>query len=174
MLHVPGILIFHERPLCALEDLDQEGGDVWLIAEVGDGGEDGSEVEDDASAQGESSQGLPIDAKVAFLDREVFFLIFSVLLVRVAGGHEEWFPDLESPAASLYGGGGGHLAKVSVHAERHLLLVVWDWLVDFLELHTDLGSHIPAQGTADYAGAKVVLTVGLVSEDNSKIFGDVI
>ena len=145
MLGMPCTLVLHQVLLALLQDLEEQCRDIWLIAELGHGSEERLEVENDACTQWQSSQCLPVNSQIALLDLQLSILDFPQRLVRMAGRHEERLADFEPPASSLNRRVCCHLTEEPVHAERHLLLVVRDLAVDFLELHANLCAHVPAQ-----------------------------
>ena len=103
MLHVPRPLVQHDIVLTPPQHLQRQPRDIRLVRELCHGREQALEVEDYGAREGQAAQGLPVDAQVAPGDGEPRELVGSVLLVRVAGGHEERFVDFEAPTAALDG-----------------------------------------------------------------------
>lgn len=170
VLGVPGVLVLHEAVLAVGQHLLDEAGHVGLVAELGERREEGLEVEDDGGRQGQAAQRLPVDAEMNTLGRQGGVLDVAVGTVRVPGRHVEGLVDLEAPGAALDGPGGGHLGEEAVHAELHLLPVVRDRLVDLVQLHPDLGAHVPAQRRADHARPQVVVTRFGVPQHDAEVF----
>lgn len=64
MLHMPRILILHDLGLALPEDLEQEGGHVRFVPELGHGREERFEIEDYGAREREAAEGLPVYAQV--------------------------------------------------------------------------------------------------------------
>lgn len=110
--------------------------------------------------------------------------------MRIARGHEKWFVDFQTPGAALNGFirletgeeaieiaqsvrhriASNIKGSVPVHREFHLGFVIWDWLVDLLELHTELGVNIPAKRRAEETGTEVVHAIVGIAQHDSKVF----
>lgn len=61
-----------------------------------------------------------------------------------------------------------------VHGHLHFVFVVGNRGVDFGEGFPEFGTHVPAQGAANLAGAEDVEAVGGVAHHDGEVFGDVV
>src|SRR5690349_13749022 len=46
---------------------------------------------------------------------------------------------------------------IPIHRKLHLLLIIRNGGVDLMQLHPDLGPHVPTQSGTDHAGAEMVI-----------------
>ena len=64
--------------------------------------------------------------------------------------------------------------NVPIHRELHLLFVVWDRRMDFLQLHPDLGADAPSQSGTEDTSTEVVEPVVRIAEHAGEVLGHVL
>ena len=58
---------------------------------------------------------------------------------------------------------------IPIHGEFHLGLVIWNRAMDFLQLHTELGIHVPTKRGAEQTGAEIIHPILRVPKHDCKI-----
>lgn len=113
MQNVLRALVVHDLRVSFPQDASHQVGDVGLVPEVGERGEEGLEVEDDGTRTREAAQSLPVDAEEDVVDGETGILLGALREFGVGLLEEERFADFEAPGATLNGFLGFHPLEVS-------------------------------------------------------------